>query len=125
MLYRKIQTYIESYLKSDSNKILLIDGARQVGKSYIIRYVGKQLFANYIEVNMLEDSIGDRLFENTKSVSDFYMRLSTIAGNRMREKDNTLVFIDEIQAYPQLLTLLKFLKADNQYTYIASGSLLL
>lgn len=124
MLYRKIQTYIESYLKSDSNKILLIDGARQVGKSYIIRYVGKQLFANYIEVNMLEDSIGDRLFENTKSVSDFYMRLSTIAGNRMKEKDNTLVFIDEIQAYPQLLTLLKFLKADNQYTYIASGSLL-
>lgn len=124
MLYRKIQEYIQSYLKSDSNKVLLIDGARQVGKSYIIRYMGKQLFPNYIEVNMLEDSIGDRLFENTKSVSDFYMRLSTIAGNRMREKENTLIFIDEIQAYPQLLTLLKFLKADNQYTYIASGSLL-
>ena len=41
MLYRKIETVIEEHLKSDSKKILLIDGARQVGKTYIIRYVGK------------------------------------------------------------------------------------
>lgn len=42
----------------------------------------------------------------------------------MKEKENTLIFIDEIQAYPHLLTLLKFLSQDNKFTYIASGSLL-
>ena len=46
MLYRKIQPYIESYLKSDSNKVLIIDGARQIGKTFIIRHVGQQLFEN-------------------------------------------------------------------------------
>ena len=124
MLFRKIQDVIETYLKSGSNKVLIIDGARQIGKTFIIRHVGKTLFPNYIEVNMLEDAIGERLFEQVKSVDDFYLRLSTLAGNNMKEKKNTLVFIDEIQAYPQLLTLLKFLKDDDKYTYIASGSLL-
>ncbi|MDD2612807.1 MAG: AAA family ATPase [Bacteroidales bacterium] len=124
MLFRKIQDVIETYLKSGSNKVLIIDGARQIGKTFIIRHVGKTLFPNYIEVNMLEDAIGERLFEQVKSVDDFYLRLSTLAGNKMKEKKNTLVFIDEIQAYPQLLTLLKFLKDDDKYTYIASGSLL-
>jgi uncharacterized protein len=124
MLFRKIQVYIESYLKSESNKVLIIDGARQIGKTFIIRYVGKKVFPNYIEVNMLEDSIGRHLFENAKTVDDFYLRLSTLAGNKMNEKKDTLVFLDEIQAYPHLLTLLKFLKDDDRYTFIASGSLL-
>ena len=49
MLYRKIESLIEEHLKSDSKKILLIDGARQIGKTYIINHVGKKLFENYIE----------------------------------------------------------------------------
>lgn len=68
MLYRKIEKLIEEHLKSDTQKILLIDGARQVGKTYIIRYVGQRLFENFIEINMVEDSIGDRLFANTKTI---------------------------------------------------------
>jgi len=124
MLYRKIETLIEAHLKSDSKRILLIDGARQVGKTYIIRYVGRQIFENFIEINMVEDSLGDRLFANTRSVEDFYLQVSMLAGNKMKQKENTLIFIDEIQAYPHLLTLLKFLSQDNKFTYIASGSLL-
>lgn len=124
MLYRKIETVIEEHLKSDSKKILLIDGARQVGKTYIIRYVGKKLFKNYIEINMVEDSLGNRLFEKTKTVEDFYLQVSMLAGNKMGSKENTLIFIDEIQAYPHLLTLLKFLSQDGKFTFIASGSLL-
>lgn len=124
MLYRKIESVIEAHLKSSSKKILLIDGARQVGKTYIIRHVGKKIFENFIEINMVEDSLGDRLFAGTKTIEDFYLQVSMLAGNKMKEKDNTLVFIDEIQAYPHLLTLLKFLSQDNKYTYIASGSLL-
>lgn len=124
MLYRKIESLIEEHLKSDSKKILLIDGARQIGKTYIINHVGKKLFENYIEINMIADSLGDRLFENTKTVEDFYLQVSMLAGNKMKNKENTLIFIDEIQAYPHLLTLLKFLSQDNKFTYIASGSLL-
>lgn len=124
MLFRKIEALIEEHLKSGSEKILLVDGARQVGKTFIIRHVGKRLFPNYIELNMIADSIGAGLFSNARSVEDFYLQVSMIAGDKMHEKGNTLIFIDEIQAYPHLLTLLKFLSQDNRFTYIASGSLL-
>lgn len=124
MLYRKIEALIKDHLSSDSKKILLIDGARQVGKTTTIRYIGAQLFEHVIELNMIEDSLGPRLFANTNTVEDFYLQVSMLAGDKMIDKTSTLIFIDEIQAYPQLLTLLKFLAQDNQFTYIASGSLL-
>ena len=124
MLYRKIESLIEQHLKSGSPKILLIDGARQVGKTYIIRHVGQKLFSNFIEINMVEDMLGARLFAETKSVEDFYLQVSMLHGDKMKEKENTLIFIDEIQAYPHLLTLLKFLSQGDRFTYIASGSLL-
>ena len=124
MLYRKISRLIADHLRTQDPRILLVDGARQVGKTYIIRYVGQQLFENFIEVNMVEDSLGERLFAQTCSVEDFYLQLSMLHGDKMKEKQNTLVFLDEIQEYPQLLTLLKFLAQDGRFNYIASGSLL-
>lgn len=124
MLFRKIGKLIEEHLKNDNGKILLVDGARQVGKTFIIREVGRRLFKNFIEVNMVEDSIGQKLFANTNTTEDFYLKLSLANGARMGRKDETLVFIDEIQEYPNLLTLLKFLREDDRFTYIASGSLL-
>lgn len=124
MLYRKIEKTIEEHLKSGSDKILLIDGARQVGKTYIIRHAGKKLFKNFIEINMIEDSMGERLFASVDTTEDFYLKLSMLAGEKMKERDNTLIFIDEIQAYPKFLTLLKFLSRDGRFTFIASGSLL-
>ena len=123
MLYRKISKKIENHLTSQSNKILLIDGARQVGKTFIIRHVGKKLFPNFIELNMVEDFLNDRLFEKVNTVEDFYLQVSMLDGAKMKAKDSTLIFIDEIQTYPNLLTLLKFLAQDNKYTFIASGSL--
>ncbi len=124
MLYRKMEALIEAHLTSDSQKILLIDGARQVGKTYLIRYVGQKLFENFIEINLVEDSLGDRLFAETRTVEDLYLQISMLAGERMKQKENTLIFLDEIQAYPHLLTLLKFLSQDGNFTFIASGSLL-
>lgn len=124
MLYRKITKLIEEYLSSDSDRMLLIDGARQIGKSYIIRHVGEKMFSNYIEINMEEDKLGDRVFADAKTTKDFYMALSIVAGDKMKERENTLVFIDEIQAYDHLLTLIKFLMKEKRFTYIASGSLL-
>ena len=122
MLYRKITKRIEEYLSSDSNRMLLIDGARQIGKSYIINHVGSKMFPNYIEINMEKDKLGDRIFAEAKTTKDFYMALSIFAGDKMKERSNTLVFIDEIQAYDHLLTLVKFLMEENKFTYIASGS---
>lgn len=128
MLKRKIEKTIINYLNSNSNKIMIIDGARQIGKSFIIRYVATEIlkskFTNYIEINFVEDSLSDRLFSNINNKEDFYLQLSMIAGDKMKEKDNTLIFIDEIQEYPQFLTMLKFLKQDDKFTYICSGTLL-
>lgn len=128
MLKRKIESTIINYLQNGSNKILIIDGARQIGKSFIIRYVGSELFknkfTNYIEINFIEDSLGNKLFENVNNKEDFYFQLSMIAGDKMKNKNDTLIFIDEIQQYPQFLTMLKFLKQDDRFTYICSGSLL-
>ena len=124
MLFRKIEAQIEAHLESNSQKILLVNGARQVGKTFIIRHVGQKLFEHVIEINMIEDSLGAGLFADVRSVEDFYLQVSMLAGDRMKDKEKTLIFIDEIQAYPQLLTLLKFLAQDDKFTYIASGSLL-
>lgn len=124
MLYRKIQERIDEYFSNGSNKVLIIDGARQIGKSYIIRYMGQKHFHNYIELNLLEDSLNKRLFSDIQNTEDFYLRLSMFAGDKMGEKKNTLIFLDEIQECPRLLTLLKFLKQEDRFTYIASGSLL-
>ena len=125
MLKRKIRSYIHEHLASRNSKILVIDGARQIGKSYIIRDVATSLFQNYVEINFAEDKNGPRLFEAATTKEEFYFRLSTVAGEKLRgTRDDTIIFLDEIQAYPHLLTLLKFLKEDGRYTYIASGSLL-
>ena len=82
------------------------------------------MFSNYVEINMEEDKLGDRVFAEAKTTKDFYMALSVVAGNKLKDKSNTLVFIDEIQAYDHLLTLVKFLMKEGRFTYIASGSLL-
>lgn len=122
MLYRKFTHRIEEFLKDEPKKILLINGARQIGKSYLIRYVGKKMFKNYIEINLKEDKESIGIFETVRSTADFYLQLGTIAGNKLGTRENTLVFLDEIQSYPHLMTMLKFLSQESRYTYIASGS---
>lgn len=124
MLKRKIENLIRDHLKNQPNTILMIDGARQVGKSYIIRYVGSKMFQNFIEINLQDDFDNEKAFANIGGVENFYLQLSNIAGEKLDKKENTLIFLDEIQVYPRLLTLLKFLNKDNRYTYIVSGSLL-
>ncbi len=124
MLFRKIEAYIEDYLKSKNDRILIIEGARQVGKSFVVREVGKRIYTHFVEINFVEDDEGPQLFKNLHTVEDFYLTLSSVAGDKLEDYDNTLVFLDEIQHYPQYLTLLKFLRQDHCYRYIASGSLL-
>ncbi len=75
-----------------------------------------------MEINLKEDAEGAGIFSSVKNTDDFYLQLGAIAGNRLGKKENTLVFLGEIQAYPHLLTMLKFLSQEDRYTYIASGS---
>lgn len=124
MLYRKIEKDIYQHFMSKSDKILMLTGARQTGKSFIINHVASKIFRNVVEINLIEDYDRDRLFESVSSVEEFHMRLSSIAGERLGAKEETLVFLDEIQQYPGLLTLLKFLRQEGRYTYAVSGSLL-
>ncbi len=124
MLYRKIRQLIYNHLSSSSDKIMVIEGARQVGKSYIIRNVGTELFHNFIELNFVKDSEGPKLFENVKSIDEFYLLLSSIHGSKMGNWDDTLIFLDEIQHYPQFITWLKFFRESHRFRFIASGSFL-
>lgn len=124
MLYRKIEKVIYEHLVSDDNRVLIVSGARQIGKSYIIRVVGQKIYRNFVEINLIEDYEGPRIFADVKTTDDFYFALGIAAGNELGSESDTLVFLDEIQQYPNLLTLLKFLRQEAKYKYIASGSLL-
>ena len=122
MFERKIETAIEQYFQTDDAPILLIEGARQVGKTSIIRTLGRRRYRNYVEVNLVEDRNGPRLFENIRTAQDLYYTVQASAGMPLGDYDDTLIFLDEIQEYGHLLTLLKFLKEDRRYKFIASGS---
>ena len=122
MLKRKFTRFLESFLKDEQNKILLVNGARQIGKSYLIRYVGKKMFSHYVEINLKEDKEGERVFEDVRTTDDLYMRLSNYYSEPLGDKSDTIVFLDEIQSYPHLLTMLKFLNQEGRYRFIASGS---
>ena len=126
MFKRKIESTIENYFKGSKDKILVIDGARQIGKSFIIRKLSKQYFPNYIEINLKDDFDGDKIFDSVrvKTTTQFYYRLSALYGNLLKGREDTIVFLDEIQVYPHLLTMLKALNQEKRFTYIVSGSLL-
>lgn len=122
MLERKFTQYLEQFLQEENNKILLVNGARQIGKSYLIRYVGNRLFAHFVEINLKEDKEGERVFSTVHSTTDLYMRLSNYYSKPLGDKSDTLIFLDEIQSYPHILTMLKFLNQEGRYRFIASGS---
>lgn len=122
MLERKLTPYLERFLTEESDKILLVNGARQIGKSYLIRYVGKKLFSHFVEINLKEDKEGERVFADVHTTGDLYMRLSNYYPEPLGDKSDTLIFLDEIQSYPHLMTMLKFLNQESRYKFIASGS---
>ena len=124
MLRRKISDTIREYLQSDYDRIMIVEGARQVGKSFIIREIGKELFKNFIEINLAEDKNGRQEYETVRTSDDLYLRLSIYHGDKMGNKNDTLIFLDEIQEYPHLITMLKFLNEEQKFRFIASGSLL-
>ena len=121
MLKRKIDNYIDSYYSNNRNA-LLITGARQIGKTFSIREFGKK-FKSFIEINFIERPDAVDIFKGAKTTNDILMRLSTITTKPLI-KGETLIFFDEVQKYPDIVTAIKFLVDEGSYRYILSGSLL-
>ncbi len=121
MLKRKIDDYIRNYYETNRNA-LLITGARQIGKTYSIRQFGKT-FKSFIEINFVETPDAAELFKGANSSRDILLRLSTITSVPLI-KGETLIFFDEVQKCPDIVTAIKFLVDEGSYRYILSGSLL-
>ena len=122
-LYRAIEADIKALLDSDRNEALLVTGARQVGKTFIIRKCAKECFENVIEINFIEKPDAVKLFENARSSEDILLRISALTDIPLIP-GKTLVFFDEVQECKEIVTAIKFLVEDGKYRYILSGSLL-
>ena len=123
MIRRKIENELQRFFHSGDRKALLITGARQVGKTFIIREAGKRAFKSFVEINFLEDKTAQSLFENARDSADLLLRLSAVAGNQLIPGE-TLIFLDEVQECKEIVTAIKFLVEEGSYQYILSGSLL-
>lgn len=123
MLERRIKQEIRDFLDSDRKEALMVTGARQVGKTYIIRECAKEIYKNIVEINFVENQQAVKLFENITGSKDILLRLSALTDVPMIPGE-TLIFFDEVQECPEIVTAIKFLVEDGQYRYILSGSLL-
>lgn len=123
MINRKIDKEFECFHKQGRKEALLIDGARQVGKTFSIREYGKHHFEHTIEINFLKDRDAKGIFENVHDERDVLTRLSAYRKGEM-VPGKTLIFFDEVQECPEVVTYIKFLVDEGSYRYVLSGSLL-
>ena len=122
MLKRKITTVIEHFYEVNKGALLLA-GARQIGKTYSIRKFAEKHFESFIEINFVETPEAVDIFSNAKSSLDILLRLSAFTDKPLLP-GKTLIFFDEVQKCPEIVTAIKFLVDDGRYRYIMSGSLL-
>ena len=122
MLVRKIARKLENWI-DNSQKALIIYGARQVGKTYIVRSVLEAREADYVEFNLIRDKSALDILRGFTSVDDLILKLSLLSEKPLTPY-KTFIFFDEIQEYPEIVTTIKFLVEDGRFRYILSGSLL-
>ena len=123
MLKRKAYSQMEDWKESTSKKALLITGARQVGKTYLARQFAQRNYETLLEINLIEQPEAAALFSSPKAAADIVSRLGLVAGKRLTA-GKTLVFIDEVQNCPEVMTAIKFLVDEGSFDYVLSGSLL-
>ena len=124
MLFRKKSKDLKNWLNSSKNAIL-ITGARQTGKTFLIRSVLQEENADFVELNLLRQPELVRLFDSAKNGApqEFLTRLS-LATTKKLTRGKTIIFLDEVQEYKDILTVIKFLVEDDSFRYVLSGSLL-
>ncbi len=121
-MYRKDSVFIKDWLEN-SNKALLVTGARQTGKTWLIRNVINSSPYKLFEINFIDQpDMADFLNAKT-SAEDFLVKLKLIMPSKYKEKE-TIVFFDEIQCIPEIVTKIKFLVDEGSFKYVMSGSLL-
>ena len=124
MLYRKFNVTLEDWFKQEKKRALLIQGARQIGKTTIIREFGKRFYGdNFVEVNFVNTPSAKDIFRGDISVDGIISKL-TLFLKRSLVPNKTLIFLDEVQECPEVRTAIKFLVSDGRFDYIESGSLL-
>ncbi len=108
----------------EDRKPLVLKGARQVGKTWLMKEFGKNYYTNYVYFNFDEDESLKSIFITNKNPARIIELLSLIAGEKILP-ENTLIIFDEIQECPEALNTLKYFKEKaNEYHVIAAGSLL-
>ena len=122
MIRRDAEKQINDWIDNGKDA-LLVTGARQIGKTYLIRNCLKEKNIPYIELNFIENSEYIELFSKSFSSKDIIMRLSLIGGEKLIP-GKTVIFLDEVQECKELITAIKFLVEDGSFKYILSGSLL-
>ena len=122
MVKRKADELIRNFILND-RRSLLVTGARQVGKTFSIRKVGKEYFDNVVEINFVEQPDAIELFSGQKGAKDLLLRLSAFAKKPLIP-GKTLIFFDEVQECKEIVTAIKFLVDEGSYKYVMSGSLL-
>ena len=124
MLRRKLYRKLLAWKKSNEKKCLIIKGARQVGKTFLVREFGKGEYESFVEINFLMHPALKRIFEGDLSSEEISKKMSANMPGIRLIPGKTLVFLDEIQKCSAARTALKFLAEDRRFDVIASGSLL-
>ena len=123
MINRKILSELLRFKAMKPKSALLITGARQVGKTFIVREFAAKSYTCFLEINFVKQPEAKALFANLKDENDFFLRLSAFTDLNLVNNE-TLVFFDEVQECPEVVTYIKFLVDDGRYQYILTGSLL-
>lgn len=123
MLYRKIETYIRDFFVREKKKALLITGARQVGKTYIIEKYGAENYQSFVKINFVENIAARDIFIGASDSKELLLRISAVADSPLMP-GKTLIFFDEVQECKEIVTAIKFLVDEGSYRYVLSGSLL-
>ncbi|MCI7692669.1 MAG: DUF4143 domain-containing protein [Oscillospiraceae bacterium] len=124
MLKRKMYEQLLGWKNNKGKECLLIKGARQVGKTYLVREFAKAEYESFVEINFHMQSSLKVIFEGDKSAEEIYKRITANIPGVKLIPGKTLIFLDEIQKCANARTALKFLAEDGRYDVIASGSLL-
>lgn len=124
MIKRKMYKYLINWKQKKDKSTLIIKGARQVGKSYLVREFGRNEYESYIEINFLKNPLYKNIFKGDLSAEEIFKRLSAYIPNLKIIPFKTLLFLDEIQVCAEARTAVKFLVEDGSVDVISSGSLL-
>ena len=124
MISRKITGRLEEFYKEGGKSALLIDGARQVGKTFIVEEFGRTHYESVVKIDFVKMKGATGLFQDVEDEKEIISRISAFSQKPLIE-GKTLIFLDEIQKCPEAVTYLKYLvRDDGRYHYILSGSLL-